>query len=208
MTDTIIYPTKSGIVGYYDQTYLTARAGDNQELKVTPDTTIEFGEALYTPHYYLFEAFFSFDTSGVVGTVSAATFKLTVDGEWLASGLTLEVYATDWGDSLAYDDWVPGADLSGMTLLASCATGASPSGTLTFSSEAAFLAAINTGGYTRLVLVTSNLRTATAPTGGELIDFKGQDDATPANRPQLVITHAASGIAVPVAMHHYRTLRR
>lgn len=135
-----------------------------------------------------YEGFLSFDTSAVVGTITAVTLSLY--GNWDASvtDFTLEARIHDWGTTLAIDDWVDPANLGSKTLVASMSSASwNAAGYNTLVSEAAFLTNINQSGATRLVLNSSRHRLGNSPSGDEYIGFQPADTAGTTQDPRLVI---------------------
>lgn len=122
------------------------------------------GQIYASSRYYAWEAFLSFNTSSIPDddVVSAVTLSIEYASDVSATDFTLEVYAVDFGESLATDDWVPGADISG-TLLASFDTSGWSSGWNAFTSQGAFKSAINKTGSTQAPRGRDLVRAARRP---------------------------------------------
>lgn len=80
------------------------------------------------------------------------------------SSLTLNTAATRIGT----DDWVPGANLGDCALIASWSSASYSAAYNPFDGDGA---SINAGGVTKMVLASAKLRTGTAPTKYEFVDF-------------------------------------
>ena len=107
--------------------------------------------------------FLEFNTSGISGTVSSATFTVNVNSVG-SQAATLELYAFDYGSSITSADWRNTTWMSNPgTLLASRASGFGE-GSVTFTANGNNLRnAINVGGTTRFVLIASTNRLGTMP---------------------------------------------
>ena len=134
--------------------YLDVRAGGTLTAS-TAGTGLLFGDRGFDEvegnplSYWVWESFIQFDTSsiGSGSTVSAAVLTLSPINIYNAS---VQARLRDWGTALTIEDWVAGASLSGLTLLAH--------GAFLFSMAAidltddAFPANVNKVGPTRLLL--------------------------------------------------------
>ena len=177
--------------------YSTARAGAAMT-GVTPDP---LGVGQYWspgPLYTVQEALVEFDL-GLLPPLEIADVQLlgTVTNVDRDTAFTVEARAFDYGDSIVpTDDWVPGANLGALTLLASVAAPATP-GPITFSLESAMATAIDSAragtGKLRMVLASSRTRTGSAPNSGathELLYLAGKGSGADALR--LQVTAAGS----------------
>ncbi|MBN1632285.1 MAG: hypothetical protein JW990_21215 [Thermoleophilia bacterium] len=194
----------------YNSVYATARAGSNLMLLNAFDTggyyhliaDQEYGGGTY----YCIVALLRFDTSGIPDddVVSSATLALYPQPSYGVQGSpgSLEAYAVDLGASFGTEDWVAGADISGLTKLASIAAASFTTGAYrSLSSESAFLAAINRTGNTDILLCTSRFRTGDAPaTELEGFYFLETEEGS-SYRPRLTVEHAAAGISIPLLNH-------
>lgn len=159
--------------------------------------------------YWCGEGFFGWDTSSIGSgqTITAATASWYMVADYSTTDFTMNVYARDWGGTLETGDWVAGADLSGLTLVASKATsGIGSAGLKAWTSEAAFLTSVNPTGSTYVLMASSRHAAGTTPTGIELLQLQMADYSGTTQDPKLVVdyTEAAAGISIPVAMHYYR----
>ena len=134
------------------------------------------------------EGFLSFDTSTVVGTITAVTLSLYGHTDTSTTDFTVEARLHDWGPTLESSDWVAGASLGTKTLLATLSTvGFTTAGYNNFTSEAAFASNINQSGFTRFLLCSNRHRTLTAPSGTEHIRFWTANATGTSQDPKLVI---------------------
>jgi len=157
-------------------------------------------------YFYCYSGYLDFDTSSIPDTdeISAVTLSLyAINAE--GSPGALEVYAYDWGEELTFADWIAGADVAAMTLLASYSGTWSGGAYRALTSETAFKAAINKTGVTRLFLCTTNFRTGSAPTAKDGYTFYATEKGT-TYRPKLVIEHAPPA-GVPKHSDYYRRRR-
>jgi hypothetical protein len=167
---TTIYSTTE--YGYYqssDVDYETARAGAAVFL-ATPNYLIA-GQQTGFGAYYCFEAFVSFDTSGVVGPTVASLQFTAADVVHDSVDFILEARLYDWGPSLTDADWVPGADLSALPLLATWnSTDFVPYPGYNVFTD--FNDQLNLAGETKIIIVGRNLTDGNAPAmvPGSLVD--------------------------------------
>ncbi len=178
--------------------YLAARAGDG--ISAAPGGTLlvgtgyvfQFGDT-YTPAYEDFncrESFLDFDLSSLTGTVSSATLSLGLNADFSSLDFTVEARLRDWGGTLTAADWVPGADLAALTLLATLSTaGIGAAGsykTMIETGTALRDAVIAAGaGTLRMVLNSDLLRSTTPPSQNEYVGFEHWNHAT--LKPKLVV---------------------
>lgn len=178
--------------------YLGVRAGSYGKLVDTTSLTMTVGQ--YFPiEYYVYEGFLGFDTSSLPDTdsVSAAVLAITSNQDLSTVDFTMEARAYDWGGTLTSADWVAGASLSGMTLLAhySTASGFTAGTTYNFV-EDDFSANVNKTGTTYLILASDKTRTGTAPGGSsERVIIRSADQAGTTSDPKLTITHETGYVA-------------
>lgn len=140
---------------------------------------------------WFFEGFLAFDTSAVVGTITAVTLSLTAQYKGSAP-FTVEARAYDWGPTLTTADWRQ-ASLASLPLLATRAlAGIATDGSYNdFTSEAAFLTNINQSGTTYVIL-NSDLQRAGDWTDGSYIGFDSTKAAVGNTKdPKLVIEAVA-----------------
>lgn len=187
----------AGLESFSGTSFLAARAGD--DVNVTQETTgaidIHMTGDGGSTWELVAEAFFEFDTSLLAGRVVTAVevALYTPVADYTGPTQTLEVRATDWAGGVPTGtDWVAGADVAAQTLLASASLPNGQAGgvVVTWVSEEAIKAYINTAGMTRLMLVSSLLADATDPdvSGNWTVGVGTSEQGDPALRPQLVIT--------------------
>lgn len=182
-----LYPSLDGTIVSSNTNYATARNGGT----LTTDEAGFFGEAgIYagqgTPKY-IPEGFLSFDTSAVTGTIQSVTLSLYGINNSSVTDFTVEVRLYDWGTSLTTADWVPGANLAAMTLLASWSTAGYAASYNAFTSEAAFLSNINQSGFTRMVVVSNQTTLGNAPANNSYVGFSRVTHTGTSQDPKLVI---------------------
>lgn len=197
MTTTVFYSgAADGYISSRDDDYSLARAGTGASLSSNANATTGYvGQAADGAPGFLYqctEGFLSFDTSSLPdgAIITAVTLSLYGDTDSSDTDFTINARAYDWGAALATGDWVAGASLSGNTLLATFATsGFSTSGYNDFTSEAAFLAAINTTGITYIILSSSRHEGNNTPAGDEYVLWNTADETGTSKDPKLTITY-------------------
>lgn len=214
-TYTIDADTADGYVICSDATYSVARDGTGTLTAVggaSPDHAI-VGQQVTASVYYCIEYFVSFDTSTVIGTPVSCELSLYAwSAQTLASlynNFTAEARLYDWGAAVTSGDFIAGASLGALPLLATCdaAAFAIADTYVPFTENASnFVGNINPGGMTRLVITSSRHRLGTVPDVGpgpvgsatdsyEEIFFR-QAEWVGAKAPQLVIVTAGGGWSV------------
>lgn len=181
-----IYATVDGQISSNHTVYSTARAGAN--LALDNDATAATGQLLSGSTEFCYESFLSFDTSSVAGTITAVTLSLygTFDGS--TQNFVAEARVHDWGATLETADFVAGADLGTKTLVASRDTASGWAAAYNaFTSEVAFISAINQAGATRLVICSSRHRAGNTPLSDEYVVFSASEAASTTQDPKLVI---------------------
>ena len=193
MSTTTVYPSTAD--GYLESgsnvSYATARSGGAvQKIHNTDDDM--WVDQYSGNKFYCYSGYLDFDTSSIPDTdeISAVTLSLYAIQAYGSPG-ALEVYAYDWGEELTFADWIAGADVAAMTLLASYPGTWSGGAYRALTSKTAFKAAINKTGVTRLFLCTTKFRTGSAPTDKNGYTFYATEKGT-TYRPKLVIEHAAA----------------
>jgi hypothetical protein len=177
---TNVSPSSSGdITSQAINDYQVARAGTGS-LVLTASSL--FVGQLYSEDFDsgdqffdVIEAFLAFDTSGITGTVTAATLELWLTLDVSTADFTVRVYAYDFG-TLSTADFVAGASLppGGVALAASLNTsgiGATGSRKAFTSAGSVLAGAVNTAGTTRLLIVSSRQASGAAPSGNEFVQF-------------------------------------
>ena len=209
MSTTTVYPsTADGFLSSGSNvSYATARSGGAvQKIYNTANymSVIQYLDG--SDYFYCCSGYLDFDTSSIPDTdeISAVTLSLYAINTYGSPG-ALEVYAYDWGEELTFADWIAGADVAAMTLLASYSGTWSGGAYRALTSETAFKAAINKTGVTRLFLCTTNFRTGSAPSDRDGYTFHATEKGT-TYRPKLVIEHAPPA-DVPKHSDYYRRRR-
>lgn len=184
--------------------YATARTGGTLTAD-TASTTFSVGQVftdLKVDQYDCLEGFLSFDTSGVPDGDGVSSIVLDV---WLVTDssttdFTLEARERDWGASLTTADWVSGASLGALTLMASISTsGIGATGAYkTLTSQAAFLTATNLKTGTVYLLLDSSRHVGNnAPTNPESVVLSSADNSGTTQDPKLTITHSSPNAMPP-----------
>ena len=212
MTTTVVYAgTADGWVnstsGFDDEfdgyagTYAAARAGTGTPglTASTAATTLSVGQlyfASFFDQYGVQEGFLGFDTSAIADTdtVSAAVLNVTSYGDFSTTDFTIEARLRDWGGTLETTDFVAGASLSALTLLASKTTASGFTADTAYDfTDVAMPANVNKTGSTYLLLCSSRTTGNNAPTGYEYVNVKSADTTGTTSDPKLTVTHAAGG---------------
>jgi hypothetical protein len=178
-------------------TYSAARSGTGSlGLFANPGADIRVGQTFfsgdtYNPSYVaLYEGFLDFSLASVTGTVVSATLSLGLGFDFSDTDFAVEARTRDWGASLSTADWVAGASLGGLTLLATLATsgiGAVDAyKAMTQTGTALKDAVVAAGAGTLRILLCSDLtRLNNSPGGDEFVLFYPQGHAT--LKPKLVV---------------------
>lgn len=192
--DTFFGDAADGYLQSESTVYATARSGGT----ITGSTTTDVYAGQYTSGSFFecLESFIKFDTSSIPDADAVSASVLSMFGSLNNSGgvdTTIEARIFDWGLTNTSADWVPGASLSGQTLVASIPTGSYAAAYMDFTSDAAFPANVNKTGFTFIVLDGARLVAGTTPGApAEYIGFKSADATGTTNDPKLVVTHAAA----------------
>lgn len=200
---TIYSSTADGYLESSSGGYTIARAGGQFLSAFTGSATIDVGQRRFAGKdvlYYCIEGFLSFDTSTIDDSddVTDVSLSLWLTADNSVTDFTIEAREQNWGASLETGDFVAGASLSGLTLLASLSTsGIGGTGAYkAFTSEAAFTSATNLKTGTVYVLLSSSrLRTGDQPSGNEYVSFSSADQTGTTQDPKLTITHGPSNTA-------------
>jgi hypothetical protein len=196
-----VYSSADGFLMSENSSYALARASATYSFADINSVTV--GQQIFAPSYYLSEAFLAFDTSEIAAgdEVTSAVLSLYGQLDGTTTNFVMEAYASDWGASLGLTDWVAGADLGGLTLLASYdMAGGWPTNQYTnLSSEDAFLDAIVKEGTTRIVLVSNRMRLGTAPSNDEQVGVWMHTKGS-GYQPKLVVEYGAASPAATAFM--------
>ena len=196
----LIRGESDGYINSSNNTYLTARSGSNLGA-LGADSLIQVGQI--TPDtltYRITEGFARFDLSTIPtgAIISAAVISVygATGGDGSVTNFTLEAYLNDAG-TLTSADWVPGASIGALTLLASAPTLGWTTGAYTDLTNAgsalATAIAANAGGYLGILLSSDRERLATVPTTMEYVFLESSRETSPANSgPKLTITYTTA----------------
>lgn len=146
-----------------------------------------------TPGFGVYETFVDFNLATAISNAATAVLSFARHADsWLSQHLIVEARTYDWGATVQTTDFVPGANLSGLPLLATYDTTGSGTDELqNFTSNGTALkdAVVAAGaGVLRVMLSSNRTRLATEPTTGEIIVFHDYAHAT--LRPRLTLTAA------------------
>ena len=178
---TVACGSNRGRVYSASATYSTARSGggallQNSEFWVGQQTG-------YTVH----ESFLDFDTSGLPdnAVISNCDLAINVINDLSATDFTIKASLRDYGSALTTADYVAGASLAALTLLASKSTsGIATNEYISLTPESAFNSNVSLTANTRIILFSSLLEAGTTPTETDIIII---DSTTYV--PQLTITY-------------------
>jgi hypothetical protein len=203
-TLTVFAATSDGYISSTNATYATARTGGTLAADSVA-TTCLIGQQFNGSNYIIDEAFFSFDTSPIptTATVNSVAFSLWGSADNSSQDFTMQARTDSWtAGGLTTADWVSGASLGALTLLATFSTASfSQIGYNQFTENGTnFRSAINKGtGATTQFLVDSDRHVAgNTPTIGapENVTVDTADASGTANDPQLVIGYTLPPISV------------
>ena len=183
-----------------NDTYATARSGSSLSVDVNGATALTGQRKGTSPAgFSCYEFFVAWDTSVIPDNarITGATIGLNAHADSDADAVDdINCYLRDWGVGLAPEDWVPGADLGGLTLLAHLHHAARSAGTYyDFTSESALLTSISTTGTLRVVFACANLVAGTEPsTTYQRATWHQAESANEA--PRLVVTYEVPDVSV------------
>lgn len=195
MATLVVYAkTSDGYITSSNETYVTARAGTGTLQVDTEYTAVNVGQWNGGSSFQIYEAFFQYDTSALPDASFVSTVKeeLYLYSDHTATDYTEEVRAFDWGDTLTTADWIAGANLGNYTLLSSKSVNPS-AGYNEFPTSAAFIAAINKTGSTRLFHSSSRHRIGNEPSGAEFTLWYSTDETGTDKDPKLTIDYYIGG---------------
>lgn len=188
--------TTDGHLQSFHSTYLTARSGGGTINVDTAATTFVSGQEFFSPNYYIYEGFVQFDTSalGASATVSAATLSLWGNSQQVAgsSAFTHNARVSNWGAALTSADYVAGASLSGLTLVAHLAQTSVSQGAYNDFVDDAMAANVATTATTYLLVDSSRVESASVPTSTEYEAWQSADTSGTTNDPKLTVTYTVT----------------
>jgi hypothetical protein len=192
-------PTGSPTIDSRSAAYSSARAGSNPSfVSIDEHDRLNIVNALYNLDFVVREGFVEFDTSAIPtsAVIDSAVLTLTSYRDEGAAALDqiVEVRISDFGATFDTTDFVPGANLSALTLIASRAVEPStrPLGTAEPFDDVALAANIVKGGITRIIVHDQKTRIGTEPSPGTAQSdcaFCSPAHGTAAFRPKLTITY-------------------
>jgi hypothetical protein len=188
-------------------TYATACSGAGTLTVNVLDGGVTGSYLGQTTNFYVRQHCHQFDTVLIPdgATITAATLYLYSYGDASVTDFVTNAYAKDFGDTLTTADFVAGADLSALTKLASWNSSGYAVGYRAFTSEDAFLTAIDKTGPTRILLASQEQADQSQPSANEAVGFYTGGDSS-ANRAKLVVsftTGAAGGLMPHIMCHHF-----
>lgn len=203
-TLTVYAATSDGAIESSDAAYATARAGGALVVSGGSSGNI-VGQYFSGTTYTAWEAFYSFDTSalGAAATVTGATFSIYGNNDNSGTDFTIEAYIKAWeAGGLTSADWVAGANIASLTKVAEFETASwNAAGYNAFLSGGAkgdLPGNVNKTGTTQLMIVSSRLRSGTAPAGEEYVGAYWAERVGTTQDPRLVVTYSTVTI-VPIA---------
>jgi hypothetical protein len=195
-TFTIYAAASDGYALTNNPSYATALSGP-PIIWNSVDTIFFVGQRWTGTNYQVMQGFVEWDTSPLAGAtaINSVTASLSGNTDLSDTDFTAEILSYDWGGSVGSSDWRTPANLGSYPRLAYWNSAGYSAGYNAFTSEAAFASAINTGGFTRVVVASDRNRTSTTPTGNERVHFHSADQAGTTDDPKLVID---AEVSIPV----------
>lgn len=154
----------------------------------TSSTVFLTGQRKNGANYDIYEGFLAFDTSGVTGSVTAATLSLYGGFDASTTDFDYQARLYDWGASLTTGDWIAAGSLSSQQLLASINTSSWAGSYMALTSDSAFPSSINKTGFTRIITCSSRVVAGTQPTGDEYCYASSADETGTTQDPKLVVS--------------------
>jgi hypothetical protein len=147
------------------------------------------------------EGFLRFDTNSVPDSYSITSVVLStyLEDSGYYRTYSLEARAYDWGTTLTTADYVAGANLAALTLLAHYPAASMTAAYTAWYTDIAFTSYINKSGYTRMILCSSHTTTGVEPTGNETVTIRTSEYSGTDMDPRLTV------IAVPPSGGHAAT---
>jgi len=163
--------------------------------------TTEYRLGQYGTPYQCYRFGLKFDTSSIPDTddVSAVAMKLAVLNDSSAADFDINIVSCDWSGQDPLDAANREATFDAILAASTEALWRNTSGIGTgtyYTSAALTPARVNKTGYTYYGIISAKDQAATAPTGGEYINFN-----IVAMKPQLVITHAPAPSSGPQVVY-------
>lgn len=198
-TVTIYSSAADGVIQSTSAVYLTMRSGSTL-VAVDAGTVGFIGQQQYAGlNYEGYETFLDFDTSVIPDAAVITTAVLSIHNDFsdqTSSAFVVQARLRDWGATLTTADWVAGASLAALTLLAQKSWSGISNGTrVTITEEGTALKDnITKTGVTRMLLHSDRFSAGTTPalTSGEYMQVPLLETAGTTNDPTLVITYPAA----------------
>lgn len=199
-TTYVLEPTANGgrVLSDSSSSYAVARNGTGNKY-LFQGVWAEIGQGLsdsgepdFIPSWSCFEAFYEFDTSALVGVINTATLSLVIEENYFYTSATVEARLKDFGASLEIADFVPGADIAALPLLASRLYAITDPVQVRHNLTNAGNALkdnINRAGFTRMMLSSDRLRLGTTPVETE-VGYIAYTGLQPGRKPRLTIEMA------------------
>jgi hypothetical protein len=198
-TTTIFTSANVGASRNESTTYATARAGSGT-FTTPPANDVRLGQRLNSLVYYCWQIGLEFDLTSLAGaTISDATLSIWLLADDSTQDFTVDARASDYGAAYSSADFIAGASLSGLTLLATRATsGIGATGAYKAFTDVAMVGFLVPGSVNRLILTADRQSAGSVPVGNEYITTY-YDDTGGSTAPKLDITYTA-GVSKIFAM--------
>lgn len=181
-----ITASATGRITSASATYANARSGSSQTASTA---VLNVGQAT---GFTCLEGFLYFDTTVVPAaeTVISAVLRLGLSTDATTTDVVFQARATTWSPGgLTAADWVAGASLSSLTLLATLASSTfGGTGVYYNCVDVAMIAAINKSGNTEMLLCSDAQVAGTQPSASENANFALFNDGS--IPPKLVVATA------------------
>ena len=189
-------PGKRGALGAIDgEPDIGGSSKGNTFTTTTLQDTIRIGQTL-SGNYEIFKGFLSFDTSGIPydATIQSATLTIYGKTKNISGGgvdFDIQVYNSEYTEPLWNPDW--GAVSAGTTLLRGSLNTTSfvedQKNVITITNATHANHLIESGGITRISLVSSRTVASQPPSGDEYVEIYSANASDPNKRPKLDIQY-------------------
>lgn len=189
MAQATFFPTVDGFIASSHVTYANARSGSG----ATMGTEAGYMVVGQNTGFSVWQGHLRFDTSSLTAAalITAVSLQLTTFGAGAGASFTIEARPSTVGASLTTADYIPGASLSSLNLLASLlSTGFTVGVPQLLTSDANFLTAVNPAGFTEISLSSSLTRLNTTPANdSSLAIYTVGTGAGEASYPTLIVDY-------------------
>lgn len=168
--------------------YEDARAGP-AFLVVDASATLLIGQGKSAGNFFVIQGFLRFKT-GIIGlsaTIDSAKLEIAGNPVSVATPFTLEARALTWSEPLVVSDFVAGASLGSLPLLASVSVPLAADDAYIELADTALADHINKTGDTTILLSSSHQRTGTPPGAGETSNLSMRSGEALSLRPRLTV---------------------